>query len=34
MVNQARMWMASQYVVRGHGDWWDGEQYFFRHLLD
>ncbi|MBY5163868.1 deoxyribodipyrimidine photolyase [Nitriliruptoria bacterium AS10] len=34
MVNQARMWMASQYVVRGHGDWWEGEQHFFRHLLD
>jgi len=34
MVNQARMWMASQYTVRGHGDWRDGEQHFFRHLLD
>jgi len=34
MVNQARMWMASQWTVRGQGDWWDGEQHFFRHLLD
>ncbi len=34
MVNQTRMWMASQWTIRGHGDWWDGEQHFFRHLLD
>jgi deoxyribodipyrimidine photo-lyase len=32
--NQVRMWMASQWVVRdGHG-WRDGEDEFFRHLLD
>lgn len=34
MVNQARMWMASQWTVRGHGDWRAGEHHFFRHLLD
>lgn len=34
MVNQTRMWMASQWTVRGHGDWREGEQHFFAHLLD
>ena len=34
MVNQARMWMASQWTIRAQGDWWEGEQHFFRHLLD
>lgn len=34
MVNQVRMWLASQWTVR-HGDAWrDGEDEFFRHLLD
>lgn|GEM_PF-54126 len=34
MVNQARMWLASQWSVR-HGRLWnEGEQHFFSHLLD
>ena len=34
LVNQTRMWFASHWSVRnGHG-WRDGEDYFFRHLLD
>ena len=34
MVNQTRMWFASHWSVRhGHG-WRDGEDLFFRHLLD
>lgn len=34
MVNQSRMWMASQWTVRHGSDWRDGEDHFFRHLLD
>lgn len=34
MVNQTRMWLASQWSVRGGADWRDGEQHFFAHLLD
>ena len=34
MVNQARMWMASQWTVRHGAKWRDGEDHFFRHLLD
>jgi deoxyribodipyrimidine photo-lyase len=34
MVNQSRMWMASQWTVRHGADWRDGEDHFFRHLLD
>jgi deoxyribodipyrimidine photo-lyase len=34
MVNQTRMWLASQWTVRHGADWRDGEDYFFRHLLD
>ncbi len=34
LVNQARMWLASHWAVRMGGDWRDGEDYFFRHLLD
>ncbi len=34
VVNQARMWMASQWVVRGGAAWRRGEDRFFRHLLD
>ncbi len=34
VVNQARMWMASQWVVRGDARWRDGEDRYFRHLLD
>ncbi len=34
MVNQTRMWMASQWTVRHGAAWRDGEDRFFRHLLD
>jgi deoxyribodipyrimidine photo-lyase len=34
MVNQTRMWMASQWTVRHGADWREGEDHFFRHLLD
>ena len=34
VVNQARMWLASQWSVRAGGDWRVGEQRFFTHLLD
>ncbi|MDH3248683.1 MAG: deoxyribodipyrimidine photolyase [Acidimicrobiia bacterium] len=34
LVNQTRMWMASQWVNRAGADWRDGEDRFFRHLLD
>lgn len=34
MVNQTRMWMASHWTVRHGGDWREGEQAFFRSLLD
>jgi deoxyribodipyrimidine photo-lyase len=34
LVNQTRMWMASQWVNRGAADWSEGEDHFFRHLLD
>jgi deoxyribodipyrimidine photo-lyase len=33
-VNQTRMWMASQWTVRHGANWRDGEDHFFRHLLD
>ncbi len=32
--NQARMWLASQWTVRDGLGWRDGEDDFFRHLLD
>lgn len=32
--NQVRMWMASHWVVREGYGWRDGENEFFRHLLD
>ncbi len=32
--NQMRMWLASQWAVRDGGGWRDGEDEFFRHLLD
>ncbi|MFM9134860.1 MAG: FAD-binding domain-containing protein [bacterium] len=32
--NQARMWLASQWTVRAGLGWRDGEDRFFRHLLD
>ena len=34
VVNQARMWLASQWTVRGHRRWTEGEDEMFRHLLD
>jgi deoxyribodipyrimidine photo-lyase len=34
LVNQTRMWLASHWTVRQGLDWRDGEDYFFRHLLD
>ncbi len=34
MVNQTRMWLASQWSVRHGADWRKGESHFFTHLLD
>ena len=34
LVNQTRMWLASQWTVRAGADWRDGEQEMFVHLLD
>lgn len=34
LVNQARMWLASQWTVRSRQPWRGGEDIFFRHLLD
>ncbi len=34
LVNQTRMWLASQWTVRAGWDWREGEDRFFRHLLD
>ncbi len=34
MVNQTRMWLASHWAVRDGLRWQDGEDAFFRHLLD
>ncbi len=34
MVNQTRMWLASQWTIRGGRDWREGEDAFFTHLLD
>jgi deoxyribodipyrimidine photo-lyase len=34
VVNQARMWLASQWTVRCGRDWREGEQAFFANLLD
>ncbi len=34
MVNQTRMWLASQWSVRHGADWREGEDYYFTHLLD
>ncbi|QNK80820.1 FAD-binding domain-containing protein [Nakamurella sp. PAMC28650] len=34
LVNQTRMWLASQWAVRAGADWRDGEQEMFVHLLD
>lgn len=34
MVNQTRMWFASHWSVRHSHGWRDGEDLFFRHLVD
>lgn len=34
LVNQTRMWLSSHWTVRHGADWRDGEDWFFRHLLD
>jgi deoxyribodipyrimidine photo-lyase len=34
LVNQTRMWLASQWSVRAGRDWREGEDRFFTHLLD
>jgi len=34
LVNQTRMWLSSEWGVRQGARWQDGEDYFFRHLLD
>ncbi len=34
MVNQTRMWLASHWAVRAGYRWQDGEDLFFKHLLD
>jgi deoxyribodipyrimidine photo-lyase len=34
LVNQTRMWLASQWTVRAGARWRDGEEAFFTHLLD
>ncbi|MGY1717316.1 FAD-binding domain-containing protein [Geodermatophilus sp. SYSU D01106] len=34
LVNQTRMWLASQWAVRAGADWRDGEAETYRHLLD
>lgn len=34
LVNQTRMWLASQWTVRHGSDWRAGEDRFFTHLLD
>lgn len=34
LVNQTRMWMASHWSIRRGEDWREGEDWFFRHLLD
>ena len=34
LTNQQRMWLTSQWTVRDGWGWRDGEDAFFRHLLD
>jgi len=34
LVNQSRMWLASQWAVRDGNAWQAGEDFFFQHLLD
>ncbi|MEZ5229990.1 MAG: FAD-binding domain-containing protein [Acidimicrobiales bacterium] len=34
LVNQSRMWLASHWSVRSAAPWNEGEDFFFRHLID
>ena len=34
LVNQSRMWAASQWTVRAGARWRDGERRMYRHLVD
>lgn len=34
LVNQTRMWLASQWAVRAGADWREGRDEMYRHLLD
>jgi deoxyribodipyrimidine photo-lyase len=34
LVNQTRMWLSADWSVRNGWRWQDGEEVFFRHLLD
>ncbi|MDH6237080.1 FAD-binding domain-containing protein [Cryobacterium sp. CG_9.6] len=34
LVNQTRLWLASQYTVRSGAGWMAAQEYFHRHLLD
>jgi len=34
LVNQTRMWLASQWTVRGGRDWREGEDLLYRQLID
>jgi deoxyribodipyrimidine photo-lyase len=34
LVNQSRMWAASQWTVRAGAKWQDGERRMYRHLVD
>lgn len=34
LVNQTRMWLSSEWAVRRGVQWQEGEDHFFRHLLD
>ena len=34
LVNQTRLWLASEYTVRSGAGWLAGQEYFHQHLLD
>jgi deoxyribodipyrimidine photo-lyase len=34
LVNQARMWLSSDWAVRHQADWLSGQEIFYQHLLD
>jgi deoxyribodipyrimidine photo-lyase len=34
LVNQARMWLSSDWAVRHQADWLEGQEIFYKHLLD